>query len=511
MKHTSRKSQPVQEDREEVSWFSRDEPVADLTARDAFGHQAHSAALARAALEAEPPFTIGLFGEWGVGKTTVTKEHFGRALLERARLEGQSVAYAYFDVWKYEDDSLRRAFLQELALQLRVQKQLSDYDPKVELSDLVWDVQEPGGERLRFSVRRAIVSLIYGLATAGIAWVAFQLFGPRLGMPEGQRLATALVAGIAVALAKEARTVFVVSEARLSRRSLDSPEMFEEKFSALMNRVKADRLVIVVDNLDRCASDRVLQVLGTIKTFLEPVKAKRKPIFVIPCSDRTIKAQVQHKAGLLDDDADEFLRKFFNAGIRINPILEEEMREYVEAELSGLRLGEQLTDQEREGLLQVVTIAFRANPRRVKQFFNSLVSKLLLIEEREATEIIAPPISGEVAFLAKMTAIEENWNRFYDAVERDPRVLTETTQLAVGTIREATERVAEFTGDLTLLAFLRGTRRIVSDNVRAFMRLKLARMEREIPDYREFRAALLDGRLDDLRQILERDQDGSET
>jgi hypothetical protein len=314
-----------------------------------------------------------------------------------------------------------------------------------------------------------------------------------------------------VALVKEARTVFVVSESRLTRRSLDSPEMFEEKFSDLMNRVKADRLVIVVDNLDRCASDRVLQVLGTIKTFLEPVKAKRKPIFVIPCSDRTIKAQVKQEAGLLDDDADEFLRKFFNAGIRINPILEEEMREYVEAELSGLRLGEGLPDNEREGLVQVVTVAFRANPRRVKQFFNSLASKLLLIEEREATGIIAPAISGEVAFLGKMTAIEENWSRFYDAVERDPRVLAETTQLAVGTVREATERVAEFTGDLTLLAFLRGTRRIVSDNVRAFMRLKLARMEREIPDYRDFRAALLDGRLDDLRQILEREQDGSET
>src|SRR5690349_12956543 len=91
--------------------FARDVPVDDLETGDHFGHYAYSKTLARAVLDAVPPFTIGVFASWGVGKTTIAKDHLERALGE----SGASVAYAYFDVWKYEGDSLRRQFLRDTA------------------------------------------------------------------------------------------------------------------------------------------------------------------------------------------------------------------------------------------------------------------------------------------------------------------------------------------------------------------------------------------------------------
>jgi Cdc6-like AAA superfamily ATPase len=300
-------------------WFTRDEPIPDLSVADAFGHAAVSQALARAVLEASPPFTLGIFGEWGVGKTTVAKEQLRSAIQGEARRRNLSATYAYFDVWKYEEDSLRRAFLQDVAAQLAEGGHVRNYDPEKKLTDLVWDVQTLGPERVRFSGRRLFRALLLALLTSAATWVLLRVAEMIFELPPRQKIVTTLLAGLAVFVLKEFADVLVVGESNLVRRSLDSPEMFEEKFSELMNHVQPDRVVIVIDNLDRCANDRVVEVLGTIKTFLEPVRATRQPIFVIPCSARTIRQQIETGAGLEQDDADEFLRKFFNAGLEINP------------------------------------------------------------------------------------------------------------------------------------------------------------------------------------------------
>jgi putative ribosome biogenesis GTPase RsgA len=38
---------------------------------DVFGHGDYADALVKALTEAPPPFTVGIFGEWGVGKSTI--------------------------------------------------------------------------------------------------------------------------------------------------------------------------------------------------------------------------------------------------------------------------------------------------------------------------------------------------------------------------------------------------------------------------------------------------------
>jgi KAP-like P-loop domain-containing protein len=57
------------------SVFRADVPPETLSAEtDAFGHRDYAATIASAVAEAEPPFTLGLFGPWGVGKTTILEE-----------------------------------------------------------------------------------------------------------------------------------------------------------------------------------------------------------------------------------------------------------------------------------------------------------------------------------------------------------------------------------------------------------------------------------------------------
>ena len=57
--------------------------------------------------QAETPFTIGLFGGWGVGKSSMIK-----TLKEKFNNNKSSdITVFVYDAWKYSIDSFRRTFL----------------------------------------------------------------------------------------------------------------------------------------------------------------------------------------------------------------------------------------------------------------------------------------------------------------------------------------------------------------------------------------------------------------
>ena len=491
--------------KESGTWFVRDDPIADLSVRDHFGHGAYTEVLAEAVLQATPPFTIGVFGTWGVGKTTITKSYLALALRKKAG--DKKIAYAYFDVWKYEGDSLRRQFLREVAEQFKRAENLEKkYEPVKELRDLVEDSREPEETGIKLSPRNLGVALIRGAFAFAIAFLAIRVLQILDLVKAGADLPLSLMVGVLSAFFGEARQVVMVGQREVARRSVDAPDLFEKKFRDLMESVTAERAVIVVDNLDRCSPDRVTEVLSTIKTFLEPAATRVQPVFVVPCDHQAIRRHLASRGEIGEGDADEYLRKFFNATLRINPILEEEIREYVLEELSGLTLATGITDDLKRELVQVITIAFRGNPRRVKQFLNTLTSKLMLLRQREAQKFINPPISGEIPFLAKLTIIEEEWPEFYRAIQEDVRSYEQISELAIGIQTEVPKLLAGFAGNERLLSFLRGTRATASTSVRAFTLLKLTPVERNIANYAQYRNALLDGRLEELTTIL---SDGS--
>jgi hypothetical protein len=56
----------------------------------------------------------------------------------------------------------------------------------------------------------------------------------------------------------------------LGTQRLEEPDRFAAKFEQLMASVRSERVVIAIDNLDRCSPDRAVEILSTIKTCLEP-------------------------------------------------------------------------------------------------------------------------------------------------------------------------------------------------------------------------------------------------
>ena len=498
------------------TWFLKDEPLSNLQGQDMFSHNAYVNILFTAINELTPPFTLGIFGSWGVGKSSIVNDYSDK--LEESNSNTRAVT---IDVWKYSDDSLRRQFLFDLQQDLHHQKLL----PKGK--DYVQEVYEektnerPGEQRFGIARIRALavpLALTFCVALFGILVLLF------LGIPSAvQAVLAAFVAPAALYLVSEfSRNVVLVSKDTITHPVYFSEDQFERKFEEIVKDAKCVKLVIIVDNLDRCSHELVVGTLSAIKTFLEP-KGDQKCIFVIPCDDSAIRQHVKASYRVLSDDhgnngrlgaeqyAVEYLRKFFSGSIKIDPFLPEEIEPYIEHLLGQMKLTEDMPDQETRDLVQMVGFLFRENPRQLKQFLNNLTSNYLLAKEREVgpSPLINPPITDNRLFLAKVVAIETQFPNTYRKFSDDDSLFLEVHSAAVTPSRaqEVKNLLKECEGWELLEGFLRTTDHVTAENPKAFFHLKQSEQEAKIPNYAQFDVALRHG---DIEYASVAFEDGNE-
>jgi predicted KAP-like P-loop ATPase len=80
-------------------------------AKDRLGFQPMADILVDVTEQTEPPFTIGIFGEWGSGKTTLMT-------LVRRQLEDRNAKTVWFNAWKYDGkEVIWNALIQTIFLQ----------------------------------------------------------------------------------------------------------------------------------------------------------------------------------------------------------------------------------------------------------------------------------------------------------------------------------------------------------------------------------------------------------
>jgi hypothetical protein len=524
--------------------FTRDEPI-DL-GEDAFAHRDYTDTLLSIVGDESPPPTIGLFGRWGVGKSTIIGG------LQKG-LEGGDAAFVYFDAWRYDGDPLRRQFLIEAAHQLKIDGELDcGYKPAVELDELHVDKQEIR-ESLGVSVSRFIRAAAIGLAFALIAAVLlyFDVFAKVLEGDFGTEVLATVVAFVVGTFAGLFSQAIVVRPTTISHNALQDPDRFAEKFADLLKALKPQRLVVAIDNLDRCSPENAVEMLGTIKTYLEPTVAGNSPprssaranvdkevVFVVSVDDQALRRHLltQEASRSGDEDAfelgryvDEYLAKFFSARVPIRTILPDDMRGYIAAHLKPLVKARRLEKRDEQELISVVAVGLRHNPRAVKQFSNDLESRLRLLEERERSVDgrspgISPAVSGEVRMVAKLALIESEWPGAFERLVVEPRLLARWEEEAESREevnwegdgeeradgqREGAEAKDRHQSRRDFAAFLRQARSIQSQQLAAILRLK--QPEKEVtPGYGEFRQALISSDRVGVEASLEAQEDKAE-
>jgi len=278
---------------------------------------------------------------------------------------------------------------------------------------------------------------------------------------------------------------------------------YERIFDSIIDRSDAGKIVISIDNLDRCESETVYDVLVSLKTFMEHEKC----IYLIPCDDEAL---VNHISSIEDENEREFLRKFFQAHIRIPPKLAEDIESYAASE------NEKLSGPLEPETVDVITNAYIDNPRRIKHAINRVVTFRLLGTEIEETDSVSKGrLTAEEPFLAKISILEEEFPGFFSIISDDPDLLNDITDFYNNEL-EADSRqqrvksaldIDESDGESRLEAFLRSTRRISVQDPQRFLYLAEPSYATGVENVDEFLDNLKTGRASDVRDELEKIQE----
>jgi len=113
-------------------------------AEERFGHWAYARTLEKILKQNDKPLTVGLFGEWGTGKTTV----INMLLRKLEKDENSRVHAVVFNAWRHQDDSFRRQLLISVAEKVYggQSQEYNDLTSLVGIPECVSEAKEEGGD-----------------------------------------------------------------------------------------------------------------------------------------------------------------------------------------------------------------------------------------------------------------------------------------------------------------------------------------------------------------------------
>lgn len=394
------------------------------TNKDLLNFKDYSTLLANVIVNSETPSTIGIFGEWGSGKTSLM-------LMIEEFLQKKNIKTIWFNAWKYDkEESLWRALILSILRGLSAKQKVID-DTTLKLYEAV-STEKLG--QLQIDWLEIGKTLLKGAAF---------LVAPLL-----------LIPGIANAFANasfldQVSSAFTRRKIQQSRERISSIEQFEDLYKKLISEHVQDgeRIVILIDDLDRCSPTRSLEVLEALKSFLDAEGC----VYVVSCDTRLINQglseKYNEKSGV---DLDEYLGKIVQFSFTIPPIRIEDAEKFIAN--FGLSISS-------EDVNRLISTTIERNPRRLKRFLSDLKIKSQLVQSRNL--LMKPDV------LVKMSCMAYTWKEFWLSAIETPTLFERTQKLALSpTDNEKTPDDIEFMKSYHInerfLAFLR-TQPLVSD------------------------------------------------
>jgi Cdc6-like AAA superfamily ATPase len=288
--------------------------------------------------DAESSLTIGIHGSWGSGKTSLMR------MLEKRFEADNAVKTVWFNAWAHEQE-------ESIGLTL-LYRVLTEFQKEEETKERIRKVLENTGKLLIDAGLRK---------TTGIPF-------------------------------KEAQ--------KLLKNSIEIKSTLRDDFeTAIAECLQNKRLVVFIDDLDRCLPEKTIEILEVIKLFLDVSKC----VFVIGVAKEMIEQgfAVRYKTnGRLKDSGREYIEKIIQVPFTLPPIREMVMMKFIES----LSMNE--TERKVAKLVAKVT---HCNPRKVKVFLNI----------RRIRQEIAEKTGGliEPEKSAKFFALEYIFPEFFDYVK----------------------------------------------------------------------------------------------
>lgn len=231
------------------------------------------------------PITIGVFGDWGSGKSSVLqiiKDEFEKD-------ESEETLCIYFNGWTFEGyDDAKAALLNSILKEVEDNKKLS-----VEVKDTVKDKAKKlwksidwmrGAGMLLKNVALPAVSAYF---TGGISMIPYAIQKISEWGDDPQKIIEKLQSDEG----KKLYESFLKENKEEVKKQINAVAEFRNDFSELLESTNFKKLIVIVDDLDRCTPERIIENLEAIKLFLNVPKTA----FIIGADPRIVKYAIEHK------------------------------------------------------------------------------------------------------------------------------------------------------------------------------------------------------------------------
>ena len=334
-------------------------------------------------LGSKPKFTIGIFGEWGTGKTTLMQG------IQKI-LEEDIVNCVQFNAWRYEREKshatipLMMSIIENLLSKQEIQNILDKEDKK--------------------GFRKHISRILKGLS-----------FSASVGIPSIANIGinydfSKITEELEKSSAEDIKNMIKQNRPILQ----EGVELIESLLEMINENTKNPdlKLVIFIDDLDRCTPNKAAEVFESIKIFFD----QKGIVFVLGLSKNIIEAAIDSKYNELKGlfTGNDYLKKIIQVPFSIPAWNPNDLETYID------NLIEKEGDSKyREFFKKNSTRISRSvepNPREIKRFLNNF--------------IIANEIHGNNSKINKekllaVQALSLRWKWFYDKIFTDSKIFYE--------------------------------------------------------------------------------------
>ncbi|MFE1802391.1 P-loop NTPase fold protein [Streptomyces sp. NPDC059517] len=353
-------------------------------------------------LSVPTPTNIAVWGPWGSGKSGVAN------LLQGQLAKQRDVRFVRFDAFKYAENPLRRNFIIAVATALGIKD--SRFHDELYNGRVAVKLQFERGEVWRllktFGQMFGAVVTFFAVVMSLLAWVRGGAFRPAFADVTSE----ALKAGIAPAALLTSLAVLVSRTLTREHKTeaADSDEQFEKLFADLVARADTKRLIVFVDELDRCTPSDVVATLNALRTFL----GANGCVFVV-AADQQVLEEALTRALEQATPADTvnpyyssgsgYLDKVFQYQISLPPLLVPRVTRFA-ADLVRTRGGVWAT-LDIDLTMSVLVPSHVRSPRRVKALLNTFALTYRLAQRRAAEGLLETDPATRAPEIAKLVCL----------------------------------------------------------------------------------------------------------
>jgi hypothetical protein len=349
--------------------------------RPALGFSTTARALAEIAMVSEPQFAIGLFGGWGSGKTTLMRAIEGHLDRERA-------ISVQFNAWRYEKEEHLIVPLLDVIREALVE----------------WgDAHQSDGEAAKktaTTIGKATRSILAGVSL-------------RVGLPNALELS--FDANKALQARRESQTDEL--EAHVPRSFYHASfRALSDAFASFAGQEPDRRIVVFIDDLDRCFPESALQVLESMKLFFD----LQGFVFVVGLDQEVVQQVIDLKYGRAPSSeegaeetkatrvsGEEYIKKVFQLPYRLAPVAVDHLDDFLSAAFEEAGLPATQRDDLRRRVkphLRYIVGDAGVNPREVKRYINAYTLQRKISDQLDPDVILAVQT---IAFRPEWTQVKD--------------------------------------------------------------------------------------------------------